>query len=45
MDQGEAAIGKGVRQGCSLSPIVFNWCSEYLTREAVEGVESLEIGG
>jgi hypothetical protein len=45
MDQGEARIGKGVRQGCNLSQIIFNWCSEYLTREALEGVEGLEIGG
>jgi hypothetical protein len=45
MDQGQAIIGKGVSQGCSLTPILFNWCCEYLTREAVEGVEGLEIGG
>jgi len=45
LDQGEARIGKGVRQRCSLSPIIFNSCSEYLTREAVEGDVGLEIGG
>jgi hypothetical protein len=45
LDQGEARIGKGVRQGCSLSLIIFNSCSEYLTGEAVEGDEGLEIGG
>jgi hypothetical protein len=28
-----------------LSPIIFNWCSEYHTREAIEGVEGLEMGG
>jgi hypothetical protein len=45
LDQGEARIGKGVRQGCSLSPIIFNSYSEYLTTEAVEGDVGLEIRG
>ena len=27
-------IGKGVHQGCMLSPCLFNFCSEYIMRNA-----------
>jgi hypothetical protein len=38
-------IGRGVRQGCCLSSILFNLYSEYLTKEALQGLLGFKIGG
>ena len=35
-------IGKGVRQGCMLSPCLFNLCAEYIMRNA--GLEEAQAG-
>ena len=35
-------IGKGVRQGCILSPCLFNLCAEYIMRNA--GLEEAQVG-
>ena len=35
-------IGKGVRQGCILSPCLFNFCAEYITRNA--GLDETQAG-
>jgi hypothetical protein len=37
--------GRGVRQGYCLSPILWNLCSEYLAKEALEGFGGFEMGG
>jgi hypothetical protein len=48
LNRGEKSIvmiGRGVIQECCLSPILFNLCSECLTKEALKGFEHLKIGG
>jgi hypothetical protein len=37
-------IGRGVRQRSCMSPILFNVCSEYPTKGALEGFGDLERG-
>jgi hypothetical protein len=37
-------IGRGVRQSCCLSPILFNLYCEYITKEALERFEDFKIG-
>jgi hypothetical protein len=44
-ETGSVKTGRGVRQGCCLSRILFNLYSECLTKEVLEGLGDLKIGG
>jgi hypothetical protein len=41
--QENVKIGRGVRQGCCLLPVLFKSYIEYLTKEAVKGVGDCKI--
>ena len=43
---GESEIGRDVRQGCCMSPLLFNIYAEAMMLEAMDGVkEGVRIGG
>ena len=41
----EVGVQRGVREGCVISPMLFNLYSEFMIQEAMEGVEGIGFGG
>src|SRR5206468_4088727 len=41
----EVGVERGVRQCCVISPIIFNLCSEFMIKEAMENVEGIKFNG
>ena len=42
----QSIIGRGVRQGCCLSPLLFSIYAEVMVKEALDGVEEgIKVGG